>query len=176
MAQVRDRNKYHLYIRIHEGTDEMRQKNTRLYNKILQLQNIPVISLDVLPVYIERYSDELQMAQNGIKLSFSLSKIITELAKIATFRSPRDKSICLINCCKTLSLVIRSHHESKMFVSADELLPLLIYCVIRAQIPSLYLDFEYLFQFFLFLYLDMYKLFAIHHSFTERQCIYLRIF
>ena len=34
-------------------------------------------------------------------------------------------------------------HEANFFVSADELLPLLILCIIRSQTPTIYLDLEY---------------------------------
>ena len=65
--------------------------------------------------------------------------VLSELFRMDTFRAPRDKLICLLNCCQTIELVVRTVHSqdsgstlgSRAIVAADDSLPLLIFCVIR---------------------------------------------
>ncbi|CDK28649.1 unnamed protein product [Kuraishia capsulata CBS 1993] len=60
----------------------------------------------------------------------------TELIKINNYRSPRDKTICILNCCKVIFGLIRQqqkqHHIEE---NADSFVPLLIYVILQSM-PS----------------------------------------
>ncbi|KAF9584663.1 hypothetical protein BGW38_005660 [Lunasporangiospora selenospora] len=59
----------------------------------------------------------------------------SELRKMNSFRAPRDKVICILNCCKFIfTLIRRSEGNSK---GADTFLPILIYVVLKANPPNL---------------------------------------
>lgn len=57
-----------------------------------------------------------------------------EILKINTYKAPRDKLICILNCCKVIFGLIK-HVEGD--AGADKFLPILIYVVIRANPPRL---------------------------------------
>lgn len=57
-----------------------------------------------------------------------------ELARIDSFRAPRDKMICILNCARAICALLRQNsHES----DADGLLPWLIYVILQAQTMTL---------------------------------------
>ncbi|KAF8916332.1 hypothetical protein CPB85DRAFT_1216717, partial [Mucidula mucida] len=58
-----------------------------------------------------------------------------ELLKINSYKAPRDKLICILNCCKVIFGLIR--HMESTASSADEFLPLLIYVLIKSNPPNL---------------------------------------
>ena len=37
-----------------------------------------------------------------MKSSVSVADFVSELLKIKTYRAPRDKVICVLNCCKVI--------------------------------------------------------------------------
>ena len=58
-----------------------------------------------------------------------------ELCKIAGFKAPKDKLVCIHNCCRVLSnAILKAHNdaedETRRSASADELLPMLIYTMV----------------------------------------------
>ncbi|KAG0213549.1 hypothetical protein BGX31_001259 [Mortierella sp. GBA43] len=68
-----------------------------------------------------------------------------ELTKINTFKAPRDKVICILNCCKFIfTLIRRSEGNSK---GADTFLPILIYVVLRSNPPNLVSNVQYISRF-----------------------------
>lgn len=68
----------------------------------------------------------------------------TELLKINSYRAPRDKLICILNCCIVLFGLIR-HMEGES--GADRFLPLLIYVVIKADPEQLVSNVKYIERF-----------------------------
>ncbi|KAI9494585.1 hypothetical protein BDB00DRAFT_295429 [Zychaea mexicana] len=58
----------------------------------------------------------------------------TELLKINNYKAPRDKLICILNCCKVIFGLIK-HVDGEG--GADKFLPILIYVVLRANPPRL---------------------------------------
>ncbi|KAF9997922.1 hypothetical protein BGZ65_006525, partial [Modicella reniformis] len=69
----------------------------------------------------------------------------TELGKINTFKAPRDKVICILNCCKYIfTLIRRAEGNSK---GADTFLPILIYVVLRSNPPNLVSNVQYIYRF-----------------------------
>ncbi|KAK7203556.1 hypothetical protein BZA70DRAFT_312217 [Myxozyma melibiosi] len=67
-----------------------------------------------------------------------------ELLKITNYRAPRDKVICILNCCKVIFGLLR---QTKTEESADKFLPILIYVVIKAQPKHLTSNVQYIMRF-----------------------------
>jgi Rab5 GDP/GTP exchange factor len=87
--------------------------------------------------------------------------VILELLKIKTYRAPRDKIICVLNCCKVIfgkslsslyfSLIAKDCagllKHSKSDSSADSFMPLLIYVVLQANPEHLVSNVQYILRF-----------------------------
>lgn len=67
-----------------------------------------------------------------------------ELLKITTYRAPRDKVICILNCCKVIFGFLRSSDSDQ---SADAFVPLLIYTVLQANPDHLVSNVQYILRF-----------------------------
>lgn len=67
-----------------------------------------------------------------------------ELLKINTYRAPRDKVICVLNCCKVIFGFLKN---SKSDQSADSFVPILIYTVLRAAPEHLVSNVQYIWRF-----------------------------
>ncbi|ANB12583.1 guanine nucleotide exchange factor VPS9 [Sugiyamaella lignohabitans] len=67
-----------------------------------------------------------------------------ELTKINHYRAPRDKVICILNCCKVIFGLLRQTNSEQ---SADGFLPILIYVVIKAQPKDLISNLNYIQRF-----------------------------
>ncbi|KFY12804.1 hypothetical protein V492_03654 [Pseudogymnoascus sp. VKM F-4246] len=67
-----------------------------------------------------------------------------ELLKIKTYRAPRDKIICVLNCCKVIFGLLK---HSKSDSSADSFMPLLIYTVLQANPEHLVSNVQYILRF-----------------------------
>ncbi|KAL9124163.1 MAG: hypothetical protein Q9217_006482 [Psora testacea] len=68
-----------------------------------------------------------------------------ELIKIKTYRAPRDKVICVLNCCKVIFGLLRNSKSSD--TSADAFVPLLIYVVLHANPEHLVSNVQYILRF-----------------------------
>lgn len=66
-----------------------------------------------------------------------------ELQKINTYKAPRDKMVCILNCCKVISNLLTHAREGQPY-GADEFLPLLIFIVLKANPDDLYSNMQYL--------------------------------
>eukprot|EP00033_Pygsuia_biforma_P002626 GCRY01002906.1.p1 GENE.GCRY01002906.1~~GCRY01002906.1.p1 ORF type:complete len:851 (-),score=173.96 GCRY01002906.1:43-2595(-) len=69
-----------------------------------------------------------------------------ELRKMDTFKSPRDKTMCIINSSIHLFGLLSSLYKGEQ-VGADEFLPVLIYTIIRTNPPKLFSNLEYITRF-----------------------------
>lgn len=69
---------------------------------------------------------------------------IQELNKINHYKAPRDKTICLLNCCKVIFGLIRHLSAEE---GADAFVPLLILIVLRANPANLVSNLEYIARF-----------------------------
>ncbi|PHH51094.1 Vacuolar protein sorting-associated protein 9a, partial [Ceratocystis fimbriata CBS 114723] len=67
-----------------------------------------------------------------------------ELLKIRTYRAPRDKIICVLNCCKVIFGLLK-HTRSDS--SADSFMPLLIYVVLHSNPDHLVSNVQYILRF-----------------------------
>ena len=68
-----------------------------------------------------------------------------ELLKIKSYRAPRDKIICVLNCCKVIFGILRNTKSSD--TSADSFVPLLIYVVLHANPEHLVSNVQYILRF-----------------------------
>jgi len=83
-----------------------------------------------------------------------------ELKRMNQYKSPRDKIVCLLNCCKVILNLLKVAKEKAagaetidpeklkkkpgLLPSADDFLPILIYMVLKAQVPHLHLNIRYI--------------------------------
>ncbi|KDQ06115.1 hypothetical protein BOTBODRAFT_39806 [Botryobasidium botryosum FD-172 SS1] len=67
-----------------------------------------------------------------------------ELLKINHYKAPRDKLICLLNCCKVIFGLIRHLHREE---GADAFIPILIFVVLKANPDHLLSNVEYINRF-----------------------------
>jgi hypothetical protein len=67
-----------------------------------------------------------------------------ELLKIKSYRAPRDKVICILNCCKVIFGYLRTSSSDQ---SADAFVPLLIYTVLQANPDHLVSNVQYILRF-----------------------------
>ncbi|EEH46674.2 guanine nucleotide exchange factor VPS9 [Paracoccidioides brasiliensis Pb18] len=68
-----------------------------------------------------------------------------ELLKIKGYRAPRDKVICVLNCCKVIFGLLRNAKSGD--TSADSFVPLLIYVVLKANPEHLVSNLQYILRF-----------------------------
>ncbi|KAL4875834.1 hypothetical protein BJY04DRAFT_201158 [Aspergillus karnatakaensis] len=68
-----------------------------------------------------------------------------EIGKINGYRAPRDKVICILNCCKVIFGLLRNTKKSD--TSADSFIPLLIYVVLQANPEHLVSNIQYILRF-----------------------------
>eukprot|EP01018_Ginkgo_biloba_P022990 Gb_16431 [translate_table: standard] len=69
-----------------------------------------------------------------------------ELQKINTFRAPRDKLVCILNCCRVINnlLLNMCMATNDSPPGADNFLPVLIYVTIKANPPMLHSNLLYI--------------------------------
>lgn len=68
-----------------------------------------------------------------------------ELAKINNYRAPRDKIVCVLNCCKVIFGILR--HTKLDIAGADVFLPLLIYIILKGNVFALVSNIRYIDRF-----------------------------
>jgi len=68
-----------------------------------------------------------------------------EILKIKGYRAPRDKIICILNCCKVIFGLLKNAQSSD--TSADSFVPLLIYVVLQANPEHLVSNVQYILRF-----------------------------
>ncbi|KDR80762.1 hypothetical protein GALMADRAFT_241195 [Galerina marginata CBS 339.88] len=67
-----------------------------------------------------------------------------ELLKINHYKAPRDKLICILNCCKVIFGLIRHLHKEE---GADSFVPILIFVVLKANPEHLLSNVEFINRF-----------------------------
>ncbi|WCJ44570.1 Vacuolar sorting protein 9 (VPS9) domain [Euphorbia peplus] len=67
-----------------------------------------------------------------------------ELQKINMYKAPRDKLVCILNCCKVINNLLLSISSSDNPPGADDFLPVLIYITIKANPPQLHSNLLYI--------------------------------
>lgn len=120
------------------NTTDDKERDEILHQKISIFRWIREKHLDIPET--EHNESFLSFAESG-KYDFHLIKgrvrtnsILQEILKINNYKAPRDKLICILNCCKVIFGLIK-HVEGD--AGADKFLPILIYVIIRANPPRL---------------------------------------
>lgn len=76
---------------------------------------------------------------------------IDQFRRVSQYLTPRDKLICLLNGCRIVQRAGRSidgeEGEEGDHISADEIMPLLIYCLLKAQVSHLHSNLQYISRF-----------------------------
>ncbi|KAI6041322.1 hypothetical protein EDC04DRAFT_1309749 [Pisolithus marmoratus] len=67
-----------------------------------------------------------------------------ELCKVNHYKAPRDKLICILNCCKVIFGLLRHLHKEE---GADSFVPILIYVVLKANPDHLLSNVEFVNRF-----------------------------
>nr|QGN01431.1 vacuolar protein sorting-associated protein 9A-like protein [Camellia sinensis] len=69
-----------------------------------------------------------------------------ELQKINMYKAPKDKLVCILNCCKVINNLLHnaSVASNENTPGADEFLPVLIYVTIKANPPQLHSNLLYI--------------------------------
>mmetsp|Transcript_8577 Transcript_8577/g.24637 ORF Transcript_8577/g.24637 Transcript_8577/m.24637 type:complete len:769 (-) Transcript_8577:204-2510(-) len=68
-----------------------------------------------------------------------------ELQKINSYKAPRDKLICILNCCRVITNLLNVKGSGP--AGADDFFPVLVYVVIRTNPPNLRSNLEYIRRF-----------------------------
>ncbi|KAL8904463.1 MAG: hypothetical protein Q9207_003261 [Kuettlingeria erythrocarpa] len=90
----------------------------------------------------EEHLDIPPLDDNGRRfMSFAQQQLV----KIKLYRAPRDKVVCVLNCCKVIFGFLSTSKSAD--TSADSFVPLLIYVVLRANPEHLVSNVQYILRF-----------------------------
>eukprot|EP00879_Flechtneria_rotunda_P020965 GHRR01022075.1.p1 GENE.GHRR01022075.1~~GHRR01022075.1.p1 ORF type:complete len:243 (+),score=81.60 GHRR01022075.1:257-985(+) len=92
----------------------------------------------VTPAHLEIPDSLVDQAAMGLAAA--------ELNKINMYKAPRDKLVCILNCCHMINNSLASRVKADG-IGADDFTPLLIYVTIRAQTPYLASNLAYIERF-----------------------------
>lgn len=92
-----------------------------------------------------RSLQDLQLKDLGIKSQFSINipRAKRELSQLNQCTSPQHKLICLRNVIHVV-MQSPSHRVNKHFMSADDLLPVLLYLLVKTEIPNWMANLSYI--------------------------------
>ncbi|KAM7258782.1 hypothetical protein ACFE04_014523 [Oxalis oulophora] len=124
-----------LFTRVFSSLPDDAKYDDQLYEKISLIQQfVQPENLDIKPTF-----------QN--ESSWLLAQ--KELQKINMYKAPRDKLVCILNCCKVINnLLLNASIASNVNPpGADEFLPVLIYVTIKANPPQLHSNLLYIQRF-----------------------------
>lgn len=90
----------------------------------------------------EEHLDIPSLDDNGRRfMSFAQQQLL----KVKLYRAPRDKIVCVLNCCKVIFGFLSTSKSAD--TSADSFVPLLIYVVLRANPEHLVSNVQYILRF-----------------------------
>ncbi|XP_022851242.1 vacuolar protein sorting-associated protein 9A-like isoform X1 [Olea europaea var. sylvestris] len=121
-----------LFTRVFAAIPEDVEVDKQLHQKMALIQQfVRPENLDIKPTF-----------QN--ETSWLLAQ--KELQKINMYKGPRDKLVCILNCCKVINnlLINASIAANEDHPGADEFLPVLIYVTIKANPPQLHSNLLYI--------------------------------
>ncbi|XP_051122516.1 vacuolar protein sorting-associated protein 9A-like isoform X2 [Andrographis paniculata] len=124
-----------LFARVFASIPEDVKADEQLNEKMALIQQfVRPENLDIKPTY-----------QN--ETSWLLAQ--KELQKINMYKAPRDKLVCILNCCKVINnlLLNVSLASNEDHPGADEFLPVLIYVTVKANPPQLHSNLAYIQRF-----------------------------
>ncbi|KAL9648627.1 hypothetical protein ABK040_016259 [Willaertia magna] len=88
--------------------------------------------------------ENLDLSKKTIE-DFSFQRAVDELKKMNTYKTPRDKMICISNCCHIVMSIVKKHVNSN--ASADDFIPLLIFTVLKANPPHLHSNIKFIYEY-----------------------------
>jgi len=88
--------------------------------------------------FLEPHHLDIQLSANDPRVN----QAITELKKINTYKTPRDKIVCIYNCCKVIFKLLKTVSGNP--AGADDFLPIFIYVVLRANPMMLQSNIHYI--------------------------------
>eukprot|EP01133_Synstelium_polycarpum_P019473 gene19473-23324_t len=97
------------------------EEDLKLYKLILTLNFITPVHLDIQKFITTN--------------SAYIEKSMTELRKMNTYKTPRDKMVCIYNSCKVIFKLLSSLNNTPS--GADDFLPILIFVVLKSNPPML---------------------------------------
>ncbi|KAL6069034.1 Guanine nucleotide exchange factor Vps9 [Balamuthia mandrillaris] len=119
-----------LFSCIFDGNEGDKEKDARIHKHIRRLRTFVTHEhLDIAPAFVNHPS---------------ITLAISELQKVNDFKSPRDKLVCVLNCCKVIFNVLKNASPDKAPAGADDFLPLMIYVVLQANPYSLHSNLQYI--------------------------------
>ncbi|KAK9835042.1 hypothetical protein WJX81_006516 [Elliptochloris bilobata] len=121
-----------IYHKIFGVSELDRERDEALSLRMAALNFIQPKHLDIP----ELYSDE-KAWQLAIK----------ELHKINNYKAPRDKLVCILNCCRVINNLLHAAVAAGEARGADDFLPVLIFVVVHAAPPQLASNLEYIQRF-----------------------------
>lgn len=122
-----------LFTRTFASLPEDVKVDEQLHEKIALIQQfVRPENLDIKPIF-----------QNESSWLFAQK----ELQKINMYRAPRDKLVCILNCCKVINNLLTSVSAKENPPGADDFLPVLIYVTIKANPPQLHSNLLYIQRF-----------------------------
>ena len=121
---------------------------TKLYDRVFAADEVEAAEDEQLTTWMKRLSflsvEHLSISPEFAQMQPWLSAQ-QELAKISTYRTPRDKLVCILNCCKrinsALSMASGGGH------GADEFFPVLIFVTLQAAPAGLHASLQYIARF-----------------------------
>ena len=119
-----------LHDRVFGADDAERAEDVRLTAWLQQLRFLRVEHFAIAPEYCA--AAPWKSAQQ-------------ELARIASYRTPRDKLVCILNCCKRINSALS--HTSAGGHGADELFPVLLFVTLHAAPAGFLASLRYISRF-----------------------------
>lgn len=119
-------------IKLHDDHKQDILQDIELKKKILEYSFISPHNLEVPQNISSKFDHFVKIASN-------------ELNKINNYRAPRDKMICVLNCCKVIFSLLK--HSKLEDSGADHFVPLLIYTVLSSNVESLVSNVNYIERF-----------------------------
>lgn len=126
---------------------EEKKQDEEIQNKICALQLfVRPSNLDVPGSFQEDDTFQVGYGCLGMVLSHDLffstlfQQAVQEIQKLTSFKAPKDKLVCIMNCCKLLNTVLVNSARKAQdgtVPGADEFLPLLIFALIKVHLPFL---------------------------------------
>lgn len=126
---------------------EQQEKNTPSWRKGQHQEDVErdEILAQKIRIYSWVREEHLDLASVGPNGERFLRLAQQELLKIKGYRAPRDKVICVLNCCKVIFGYLKNAKSSD--TSADSFVPLLIFVVLQANPENLVSNIQYILRF-----------------------------
>ncbi|KAL0040776.1 hypothetical protein WJX79_005242 [Trebouxia sp. C0005] len=122
-----------IYYKTFAQSELDKERDVALGQRMAALDFVQPHHLDIPQQYQEDNSSQLA---------------IKELHKINNYKAPRDKLVCVLNCCRVINnLLHNAGIQDNEARGADDFLPVLIYVVIHANPPQLASNLEYIQRF-----------------------------